>query len=322
MLKRTLLTALLAGAILCAPALAHASAPTSLPGSATLKEGATGAQVRILQEDLTLLSDPCAVDGVFGAGTLAAVREFQQYTGIGVDGVVGSVTWGEIHALLNQEFHPTSGTLAATGAQYGDVGQPVVELQQDLSSAGFSPGPIDGVYSAATSSAVLAFEKAHGLSPTTVVGAAVVKALGGGSATSGSSGSSGSGSSTSSGSSSSGSTGSTIDGRPVLRTIALTATAYGPSAQDNYPYGAVDYFGNPLVAGDVAVDPTVIPLDTWLWVQGYSFKPYLPAAGFLAHAVDEGDAIKGKRIDIFVNEPDSIVSNFGIQTVEVSVLGS
>ncbi len=112
----------------------------------------------------------------------------------------------------------------------------------------------------------------------------------------------------------------TIDGYQVVRTVQLTATAYGPSAQDNYPYGAADYFGNALVAGDVAVDSSVIPLGTWLWVQGYSFTPYLPPQGFLAHAVDEGDAIKGDRIDLYVNKPDSIVSNFGIQQVTAYIL--
>ena len=114
--------------------------------------------------------------------------------------------------------------------------------------------------------------------------------------------------------------GKTVDGYQVVQTIDLTATAYGPSAQDNYPYGATDYFGNALVAGDVAVDPRVIPLGTWLWVEGYSFSPYLPSVGFLAHAVDTGGAIKGNRIDLFVNAPDSIVSNFGIQGVTAFVL--
>ncbi|MDA8344216.1 MAG: 3D domain-containing protein [Thermaerobacter sp.] len=99
----------------------------------------------------------------------------------------------------------------------------------------------------------------------------------------------------------------------------LTATAYAPTAQDNYPYGAVDYYGRPLVAGDVAVDPSVIPLGTKLWVTGYS-SPNLPPGGFLATADDTGGAIKGNRIDIFINASESQVSNFGIQQVKVYVL--
>ena len=110
-----------------------------------------------------------------------------------------------------------------------------------------------------------------------------------------------------------------IAGRPIVGTLHLTATAYGPNLQDNYPYGAVDYFGRPLVAGDVAVDPRVIPLGTLLWVTGYSSSD-LPAGGFLARAVDMGNAIQGNRIDIFINAARPEVSNFGIQDVTAFVL--
>lgn len=105
------------------------------------------------------------------------------------------------------------------------------------------------------------------------------------------------------------------------QTIQMVATAYGPSAKDNYPYGATDYFGRPLAAGDVAVDPSVIPLGTHLYISGYN-SPYLSAGGFYAVANDTGGAIGGNRVDIFINMPDSQVSNFGIQNVTVTILGS
>ncbi len=111
----------------------------------------------------------------------------------------------------------------------------------------------------------------------------------------------------------------TIDGLKVAGTLDLTATGYGPSAQDNYPYGATDYFGRPLVPGDVAVDPNVIPLGTRLWVTGYT-SPVLPQGGFLARAVDEGDAIQGNRIDLFINGSAATVSNFGVQHVTAYIL--
>lgn len=104
------------------------------------------------------------------------------------------------------------------------------------------------------------------------------------------------------------------------QSITFEATAYGPSLQDNYPYGAVDYFGQPLTTGDIAVDPTVIPLHSCVRVTGYQ-SPNLPAGGFIGEADDEGGAIKGKHIDIFMNASASQVSNFGIQSVQVTVLG-
>ncbi len=324
MLRRALLAAVVTGGLLAAPQLAGASAPGSLPGNAYLATGSRGAQVRILQSDLRLLQDPAGpVDGIFGPLTKAAVREFQSYTGLPVTGVVGAATWDKIDNYLNEDFNPTSGSLASTGADYGDVGSPVVELQRDLIAASEDPGPVNGVYDPETRQAVYAFESAHGLRRTTKVASAMVKALGSGSAAvqptppakkpSGSSSQSAAGSGQVQG--------NTIDGRPVLNVLKLTATAYGPSLQDNYPYGPVDYFGRPLAAGDVAVDPHVIPLNTWLWVTGYS-SPFLPAGGFLAHAVDEGDAIKGMRIDLYMNQSESNVSSFGIQPIKVYVLGN
>ncbi len=103
--------------------------------------------------------------------------------------------------------------------------------------------------------------------------------------------------------------------------MTMEATAYGLTAQDNYPYGATDYFGQPLTAGDIAVDPSVIPLGTCLYVTGYS-SPYLPQGGFIGEADDTGGAIKGAHIDIFENlNNESQISAFGIQHVQVTILG-
>jgi len=106
----------------------------------------------------------------------------------------------------------------------------------------------------------------------------------------------------------------------VTRQLVMKATAYGPSAQDNYPYGATDYFGKPLTAGDVAVDPSVIPLGTCLYVHGYQ-SANLPSGGYLAQADDEGGAIQGAHVDLFMNASSAAVSAFGVQQVQVQVLG-
>ncbi|KUO95763.1 LysM peptidoglycan-binding domain-containing protein [Ferroacidibacillus organovorans] len=96
------------------------------------------------------------------------------------------------------------------------------------------------------------------------------------------------------------------------------ASAYDPSVSSNGPWGAVDYFGQPLKFGDVAVDPSVIPLGSTLYISGYS-DPALPAGGFYAKAVDTGGAIKGKRIDVFL-PTTSAALNFGLENVSVSII--
>jgi 3D (Asp-Asp-Asp) domain-containing protein len=102
--------------------------------------------------------------------------------------------------------------------------------------------------------------------------------------------------------------------------VDAVATAYGPSASDNFPYGATDYFGRPLSAGDVAVDPSVIPLGSCIRVAGYR-SPDLPAGGFVGQADDEGGAIRGRRVDIYLGASAAAVQAFGVQRVQVTVLG-
>lgn len=60
----------------------------------TLKLGSRGDAVRVLQRGLNNIAGRgLAEDGVFGLSTLAAVRDLQDWFNIGVDGVVGPLTW-------------------------------------------------------------------------------------------------------------------------------------------------------------------------------------------------------------------------------------
>ncbi len=59
----------------------------------------------------------------------------------------------------------------------------------------------------------------------------------------------------------------------------------------------------------IAVDPSVIPLGSKVYVEGYGY----------ATAADTGGAIKGNRVDIFVpNEQDAV--NWGVKNVKVQIL--
>lgn len=97
-----------------------------------------------------------------------------------------------------------------------------------------------------------------------------------------------------------------------VRVLSMVATAYNGSYAMNGPWGGIAaWTGQPLHQGDVAVDPSVIPLGTKLFVQGYG-----PAV-----ADDTGSAIWGDRIDLFFNQPASQIARFGIRTVKVYELG-
>ena len=66
----------------------------------TLRRGARGAGVSALQRALSSLGESLVIDGVFGAGTDAAVRRFQSRSGLSPDGVVGPQTKAAIGAAL------------------------------------------------------------------------------------------------------------------------------------------------------------------------------------------------------------------------------
>ena len=60
----------------------------------------------------------------------------------------------------------------------GSTGPDVRRLQQLLTSAGFSPGAIDGIFGARTEAAVIAFQTSKGLTPDGIVGVRTWTALG------------------------------------------------------------------------------------------------------------------------------------------------
>src|SRR5437763_17044247 len=58
-----------------------------------VRQGDQQHPVQTLQYLLRARGHNLTVDGIFGPGTDAAVRAFQQQTGLTVDGIVGPVTW-------------------------------------------------------------------------------------------------------------------------------------------------------------------------------------------------------------------------------------
>lgn len=92
--------------------------------------------------------------------------------------------------------------------------------------------------------------------------------------------------------------------------ITVSATAYTADCQgcSGTTATGVDLKANPD-AKVIAVDPSVIPLGSKVFVEGYGY----------ATAADTGSAIKGNRVDIFVpNEQDAV--NWGVKNVKVKIL--
>lgn len=93
------------------------------------------------------------------------------------------------------------------------------------------------------------------------------------------------------------------------KTMTMEATAYGP---DCAGCSGVSATGMNLKSGPkvIAVDPSVIPLGSKVWVEGYGE----------AIAADTGGAIKGNRIDVLMKSEAQASSNWGRRTVQVKVL--
>jgi peptidoglycan hydrolase-like protein with peptidoglycan-binding domain len=137
----------------------------------TIRRGDTGAYVQELQQKLISLGYLSgAVDGVFGAATASALRQFQSANGLSADGVAGANTW----AVLDNYSDGTRVNPVAThpSLRQGDSGSYVVELQKKLAQLGFYAGAIDGKFGAGTAAAVRKLQTAYGLSADGVAGAA------------------------------------------------------------------------------------------------------------------------------------------------------
>jgi len=89
----------------------------------------------------------------------------------------------------------------------------------------------------------------------------------------------------------------------IVRTMNVVATAYtGYSTTST---------GQKPVWGTIAVDPKVIP---------YGTKVYIPQFGRTFIANNTGGAIKGNKIDIFMNSKKECY-NWGRRTIEIQIIG-
>ncbi len=95
-----------------------------------------------------------------------------------------------------------------------------------------------------------------------------------------------------------------------VKELSVTATAYTASCKgcSGVTATGIDLIANPNKKV-ISVDPSVIPLGTKVWVEGYGN----------AVAGDTGGAIKGNKIDVFIPSYEEAM-NWGRKTVKVKIL--
>lgn len=129
-----------------------------------LRLGSTGAavaEVRARLAHLGLITDNAADPQVFDEELDRAVRTFQQERGIGVDGIVGPVTFRRLDEARWQLGDRVLSFIPGRMM----TGDDVVQLQRRLSELGFDAGRVDGIFGRATDRALREFQSSVGVNP-------------------------------------------------------------------------------------------------------------------------------------------------------------
>lgn len=179
----------------------------------TLRKGYTGNDVKTVQTRLKELSYYTgSIDGVYGTGSMAAVKAFQKNNGLKDDGLAGQNTFSKLFsssavaAGSSGSSSDSSGSSGSSGSgayvtlRSGDKGDSVRTLQKALKNLDYDVSA-DGTYGPLTVAAVTAFQRLNGLSADGVAGAKTQTVLYSGNAKKYSSSSDSSSSDSSSGSS-------------------------------------------------------------------------------------------------------------------------
>ena len=114
-----------------------------------VRQGDQQHPVQTLQYLLRARGHSVTVDGIFGPGTDAAVRAFQQQKALAVDGIVGPATWSALIITVKR----------------GSQGDAVRGVQEEVQFRNLSGDPskglqVDGIFGSETDAAVRGFQQA------------------------------------------------------------------------------------------------------------------------------------------------------------------
>jgi peptidoglycan hydrolase-like protein with peptidoglycan-binding domain len=176
--------------VVAAPA-ALAQSPTKPAhlGDRTLRAGASGADVKELQQALGAAGFKVKTDGKFGTGTLRAVKRFQRASRLKPTGTVDKRTVSALKRALRGSSANVNGGYDPDNpdtdhhslgdripVKRGMSGHDIKVLQDFLTRAGFKVS-VDGEFGASTEKAVKKFETAQSRTVDGIVDAADIDAL-------------------------------------------------------------------------------------------------------------------------------------------------
>ena len=171
---------------------------------ALLRQGMKGDLVEALQEDLTALDFYSGtITGSYGNLTKEAVRQFQREHGLSSDGVAGPKPLAKIKSELGEVSAEDQGTTAVGNQvtsettqskpavdlddveklntewtlRYSSRSGHVTRLQKALTALGYFTDKCDGHYGSKTEAAVIAYQKARGLTDDGVAGRATLRKI-------------------------------------------------------------------------------------------------------------------------------------------------
>ena len=158
--------------------------------TAALKPGSIGIGVNKQQAYLNMMQEKGFIntrnlqDGVYGTRTEQAVREWQRYANLPIDGEIGNDTWDSIVNKL-RDLQIVTNIPVASSSYYlssGAQGISVFKMQEYLNEIAavyncLRPIPVDGMYGPRTTTMVQQFQYLYDLNIDGVIGKATWDAI-------------------------------------------------------------------------------------------------------------------------------------------------
>ena len=136
-----------------------------------LKYGSEGSEVANLQERLITLGYlKGSADGKFGKNTKTAVKNFQKNNKLDADGIAGQQTLEMLYSDRAKANKTETTNTESTTLRVGTISNAVADMQNRLIALGYLKGKADGNFGSQTKLALMAFQRANGLTTDGVAG--------------------------------------------------------------------------------------------------------------------------------------------------------